>query len=82
MQTPVPEILLDDAFADARHPLAQKFKATKTGKPFVMIANHFKSGLRCRRRHRSGPYNPSREAQAAALTTGERHADEAVFLLD
>ena len=34
---------IDEAFADARYPLAQKFKARNTGKPFVAIANHLRA---------------------------------------
>ena len=78
------QILLDDAFADARYPLAQKFKATKTGNPFVMIANHFKSkGSGEDDGTGQGNANPSREVQAAALTewAEEMYAGEAVFLV-
>ena len=77
------EILLDPAFADAREPVAQKFKAVRTGKPFVMIANHFKSkGSGADDGTGQGNANPSREAQAAALAgwASTRFADEAVFL--
>ena len=75
---------LDDAFANARYPLAQKFKARNTGKPFTAIANHFKS-------KGSGPddgtgqglSNPSREAQARQLTAwaSEMFGDQATFLM-
>ncbi len=78
------EILLDDAFANARYPLAQKFKATNTGKPFVTIANHFKSkGSGADDGTGQGLSNPSREAQSRALVTwaGTKFADEAVFLM-
>lgn len=77
------EILLDDAFANARYPLAQKFKMRKAGKPFVMIANHFKSkGSGADDGTGQGLANPSREAQARALVqwADTRFADEAVFL--
>lgn len=78
------QILLDDAFANARYPLAQKFKARQTGKPFVAINNHFKSkGSGEDDGTGQGLANPSREAQAAALTTWveEVYDDEAVFLM-
>lgn len=78
------QILLDDAFANARYPLAQKFKARHTGKPFVVIANHFKSkGSGADDGTGQGLSNPSREAQARALTTwaNDVFADEAVFLM-
>lgn len=75
---------LDDAFANARYPLAQKFKARSTGKPFTAIANHFKS-------KGSGPddgtgqglSNPSREAQARQVTAwaAEMFGTEATFLM-
>ena len=62
------QIDLADAFANARYPLAQKFKATKTGNPLVVVANHFKSksagdddGTG------QGLSNPSRVAQATQL---------------
>ncbi|MCA1780846.1 MAG: ExeM/NucH family extracellular endonuclease [Dermatophilaceae bacterium] len=78
------DILLDDAFANARYPLAQKFKATRTGNPFVLIANHFKSkGSGANDGTGQGLANPSREEQARALTgwVEEMYADEAVFLV-
>lgn len=75
---------LHDAFADARYPLAQKFKATNTGNPFVLIANHFKSkGSGEDDRTGQGLANPSRKAQATQLTAwaSEMFGDEAVFLV-
>lgn len=75
---------LDEAFANARHPLAQKFKALNTGKPFVAIANHFKSkGSGVDDGTGQGRANPSREAQARQLTAwaSEMFPDEAVFLM-
>ncbi|HHU10942.1 MAG TPA: ExeM/NucH family extracellular endonuclease [Intrasporangiaceae bacterium] len=78
------QILLDEAFANARYPLAQKFKAKNTGKPFVMIANHFKSkGSGEDDGTGQGLSNPSREAQARALTmwANTEFAKEAVFLV-
>ncbi|WP_130013222.1 ExeM/NucH family extracellular endonuclease [Serinicoccus sediminis] len=77
-------IQLDDAFANARYPLAQKFKAKGTGKPFVAVANHFKSkGSGEDDGTGQGNANPSRIAQAEALTawTEELFDDEAVFLM-
>lgn len=77
------EILLDGAFANARYPLAQKFKLRKAGKPFVMVANHFKSkGSGEDDGTGQGLSNPSREAQARGLVqwANTRFADEAVFL--
>ena len=78
------QILLDPAFANARQPLAQKFKLRKAGSPFVVIANHFKSkssgdddGTG------QGLSNPSRMAQAKALTgwVTQVFGGEAVFLV-
>lgn len=77
-------IQLDDAFANARYPLAQKFKAKKTGKPFTAIANHFKSkGSGDDDGTGQGLANPSREEQARALTAwaSEMFGDEATFLM-
>ncbi|KGN38930.1 ExeM/NucH family extracellular endonuclease [Knoellia aerolata] len=78
------QILLDGAFANARYPLAQKFKALNAGSPFVVIANHFKSkGSGADDGTGQGNANPSRVAQAKALTTwaNTQFADEAVFLV-
>lgn len=78
------QILLDDAFANARYPLAQKFKVRQSGKPFVAIANHFKSkGSGADDGTGQGLSNPSREAQATALSAwaNDTFDDEAVFLV-
>ncbi|QFG69045.1 ExeM/NucH family extracellular endonuclease [Ornithinimicrobium pratense] len=78
------QILLDDAFANARYPLAQKFKARQTGNPFVAINNHFKSkGSGEDDGTGQGLANPSREAQSRALTewVDSTFNDEAVFLM-
>ncbi|WP_199849725.1 ExeM/NucH family extracellular endonuclease [Blastococcus sp. Marseille-P5729] len=78
------EILLDGAFANARYPLAQKFTVNDSTTSFVAIANHFKSkGSGEDDGTGQGLANPSREAQATALTTwaNTAYADEAVFLL-
>ena len=77
-------IQLDDAFANARYPLAQKFKALNTGKPFTAVANHFKSkGSGADDGTGQGLSNPSREAQATRLMAWveEMFPDEAVFLM-
>lgn len=77
---------LDDAFANARYPLAQKFKAKKSGKPFVAIANHFKS-KGCAKGMDADPYvgcwDEARTAQAAQLTAwaSEMFDEQATFLL-
>lgn len=78
------EILLDGAFANARYPLAQKFKANLGGSPFVVVANHFKSKSSGEDDGTGqGRSNPSRIAQAKAVTawTNTHFADEAVFLV-
>lgn len=78
------QILLDEAFANARYPLAQKFKAKNSGSPFVVVANHFKSkGSGEDDGTGQGNSNPSRIAQAKAVTTwaNTQFADEAVFLV-
>lgn len=75
---------LDPAFANARYPLAQKFKIKNTGKPFVMVANHFKSkGSGEDDGTGQGLSNPSREAQARQLTQWVTlmFDDQAAFLL-
>ena len=78
------QILLDGAFANARYPLAQKFKALNAGSPFVVIANHFKSkGSGADDGTGQGNANPSRVAQAKALTAwaNTQFVDEAIFLV-
>ncbi|MDT0214940.1 ExeM/NucH family extracellular endonuclease [Rothia sp. ARF10] len=78
------QILLDDAFANARYPLAQKFKKLNAGNPFVVIANHFKSkGSGVDDGTGQGNANPTRVEQAKALRTwaNTQFADEAVFLV-
>ena len=78
------QILMDDAFANARYPLAQKFKVRNNGKPFVAIANHYKSkGSGADDGTGQGLSNPSREAQSRALVAWvqQMFADESVFLL-
>ncbi|WP_083652584.1 ExeM/NucH family extracellular endonuclease [Serinicoccus sp. CNJ-927] len=76
-------IQLDDAFANARYPLAQEFTTTD-GTSFVAIANHFKSkGSGEDDGTGQGRANPARIAQAEALSawSEEMFADEAVFLM-
>lgn len=78
------QILLDEAFANARYPLAQKFKALNAGSPFVVIANHFKSkGSGVDDGTGQGRSNPSRIQQAKAVAgwANTVFADEAVFLV-
>ncbi|MFX0537804.1 ExeM/NucH family extracellular endonuclease [Ornithinimicrobium sp. Y1847] len=78
------QILLDDAFANARYPLAQKFKARQTGNPFVAINNHYKSkGSGEDDGTGQGLANPSREAQSRALTSwvSSNFRGDAVFLM-
>lgn len=79
-------ILIDDAFANARQPLAQEFKATGTTTSFVAITNHFKSkGSGDDDGTGQGKSNPSRVAQAKALTTWANtlpeFKDKAIFLI-
>lgn len=76
-------IQLDDAFANARYPLAQGF-TTEDGTSFVAVANHFKSkGSGEDDGTGQGLANPARIAQAEALSawSEEMFADEAVFLM-
>ncbi|CAI9398912.1 ExeM/NucH family extracellular endonuclease [Aestuariimicrobium sp. T2.26MG-19.2B] len=77
-------ILSDPAFANARQPLGQKFEVRGTKTSFVAVANHFKSkGSGADDGTGQGLSNPSRKAQATALTSwvGQVFADQPVFLL-
>lgn len=79
-------ILIDDAFANARQPLAQEFKAKGTTTSFVAITNHFKSkGSGDDDGTGQGKSNPSRVAQAKALSnwanTLPEFKDKAIFLI-
>ena len=77
-------ILMDDAYANARQPLAQKFVAKDVRGSFVAVANHFKSkGSGEDDGTGQGKSNPSRIAQAQALLdwSAKEFADEPVFLL-
>lgn len=70
--------------ANARAPLAQRFKALGGGLEFVAVVNHFKSkGSGVDDDTGQGLSNPSREAQAKALAAwaGDLFSDDAVFLL-
>ncbi len=79
------EILLDGSFANARYPLAQRFApADRNGNEFVAVANHFKSkGSGADDGTGQGLSNPSREAQAFALTgwVEQAWAGDPVFLM-
>lgn len=79
------EILLDDSFANARYPLAQRFApADGVGQEFVAVANHFKSkGSGADDGTGQGLSNPSREAQARALIewVQQAWAGDPVFLM-
>ncbi|WP_157073111.1 ExeM/NucH family extracellular endonuclease [Kribbia dieselivorans] len=78
------QILTDGAFANARYPLAQAFSLKGVdGSSFVAIANHFKSkGSGADDGTGQGLSNPSRIAQAEALTTwaDTTFADKPVLL--
>lgn len=77
-------ILMDDAYANARQPLAQKFVATDVRGSFVAVANHFKSkGSGEDDGTGQGKSNPSRTVQAQALIdwSAKEFAGEPVFLL-
>ncbi|GAB3699772.1 ExeM/NucH family extracellular endonuclease [Mariniluteicoccus flavus] len=78
------EILSDGAFANARYPLAQKFKGANSTTEFVAIANHFKSkGSGYDDGTGQGLSNPARVEQAKALVNfaNTRFAGQPVFLL-
>ena len=77
-------ILMDDAYANARQPLAQKFAAMNGRGSFVAVADHFKSrGSGEDDGTGQGKSNPSRTAQAQALIdwSAKEFAGEPVFLL-
>lgn len=77
-------ILMDDAYANARQPLAQKFVAKDVRGSFVAVANHFKSkGSGEDDGTGQGKSNSSRTAQAQALIdwSAKEFAGESVFLL-
>jgi len=81
------EILLDDAFANARYPLAQTWQVADSPTSFTTIANHFKSKSSGEDDGTGqGLSNASRVAQAQALVDwvageGSGSADEAIFLM-
>lgn len=75
---------LDPAFANARYPLGQRFKQLKGGTQFVTVANHFKSkGSGVDDGTGQGLSNPSREAQARAVTSWAKEIwpSKPVFLM-
>ena len=77
-------ILSDPAFSNARQPVAQKFVIKGSTTEFVVIANHFKSkGSGEDDGTGQGNSNPSRKAQATALSSwaNSTFADQAVFLV-
>ncbi|MCE1177516.1 MAG: ExeM/NucH family extracellular endonuclease [Micrococcales bacterium] len=77
-------MLLDEAFANARYPLGQRWQAPKSNTQFVTVVNHFKSkGSGEDDGTGQGLSNPSREAQARAVTawTKEIWPAKPVFLM-
>ena len=77
-------IQMDSAFANARYPLAQRWQAPKSSTQFVTVANHFKSkGSGDDDGTGQGLSNPSREAQARALTswTSQMWPAKPIFLM-
>ncbi|MFT3889391.1 MAG: ExeM/NucH family extracellular endonuclease [Arachnia sp.] len=75
---------LDEAFADARYPLAQEFAVRHSRTSFVAVANHFKSKSSGEDDGTGqGLANPSREAQARQLTAwvADEFRGKPVFLL-
>ncbi len=74
----------DPAFANARFPLAQRFRPAKGGRPFWMVVNHFKSkgcgtpaptGANADQGDGQGCFNADRVAQARALARFARSLD-------
>ncbi len=75
---------LDEAFANARYPLAQEFAVLDSPTTFVTVANHFKSkGSGEDDGTGQGLSNPSREAQSRQLVAwvDEMFAGKAAFLM-
>ena len=61
-------IILDEAFANARYPLVQRFRVIGTTSSFLAVNNHFKSkGSGVDDGTGQGLANPDREAQAGVL---------------
>ncbi|MFN3193758.1 MAG: ExeM/NucH family extracellular endonuclease [Aureliella sp.] len=66
----------DEAFANARTPLAQDFRPTSGGAPFTVVVNHFKSkggagdadAANKNKGDGQGAYNATRREQALALS--------------
>ncbi|MDO4412975.1 ExeM/NucH family extracellular endonuclease [Cutibacterium sp.] len=78
------QILSDPVFANARQPLAQRFQPVGSKRTFVAVVNHFKSkGSGEDDGTGQGNSNPSRVAQATALTgwVKTNFKDDPVFLL-
>ncbi len=74
----------DDAFANARYPLAQRFRPAHGGRPFWVVVNHFKSkgcgtpaptGPNADQGDGQGCFNADRVAQATALARFTRSLD-------
>ncbi|MGS0685453.1 ExeM/NucH family extracellular endonuclease [Nakamurella sp. GG22] len=74
----------DEAFANARYPLAQRFRPASGGRPFWVVVNHFKSkscgspeptGPNADRGDGQGCFNADRVAQATALARFTRTLD-------
>ncbi len=74
----------DEAFGNARYPLAQRFRPASGGRPFWVVVNHFKSKS-CGSPEPTGPnadqgdgqgcFNADRVAQATALARFTRTLD-------
>lgn len=76
------EILLDAAFANARYPFKQAWRPVGSDAGFTTIVNHFKSkGSGEDDGTGQGLSNPSREAQARALTAWAAGIPGAAFLM-
>jgi predicted extracellular nuclease len=74
----------DEAFANARYPLAQRFRPTGGGRPFWVVVNHFKSkscgdpeptGPNADQGDGQGCFNADRVAQATVLSRFIRTLD-------
>lgn len=81
----------DGAFANARLPLAQRFRPAEGGKPFLVVVNHFKSkgcggatGASADQGDGQGCYNADRAGQAKALVAliGSLHVQDAAIIGD
>lgn len=79
---------VDDAFDNARHPLAQRFRPVEGGQPFTVVVNHFKSkgcsgatGLNRDQGDGQACYNADRVEQAQALLEMIEQLDGEDFLI-